>query len=143
MAVKLIKVKNISRNMFTLNLSFVTPKKVLRLNPDVVVDITLEEYTYLTTQCPGAFEKGKLEIVNVDEELDIIPIKSENVMSNEDIESLLGVTLPKFKTKIAEITASALLADIRIAAVEANKSDKYLDVIDAKITEINDGSLLI
>lgn len=143
MAEKLIKVQNVSRNRFTLNLSFVTTKKILRLNPDTVVDITLEEYTYLTTQCPGAFEKGKLKIIKVDENLEITPIESDNVMSNEDIEVLMNLTLPKLKTKVSEITTTSLLKDIRLKAVEVGKQDKFIEVIDSRIVELNNGSILI
>lgn len=143
MAEKLVKVKNVSRNDFGLSLSFVTDGKYLDLKPDTVVPLTSDEYMYLTTQCPGAFSKGFLAVVEIDDSLADEKIESKNVMSNSEIEKLLDLTITKFKKELLVIDSSLLLKDIRIKAIELNKSDKYIAEIDNRIQDTADGSLLI
>lgn len=143
MAEKLVKVKNVSRNDFGLSLSFVTEGKFLDLKPDTVVPLTSDEYMYLVTQCPGAFKKGFLSIVEIDDSLADEKIESKNVMSNDDIVKLLDLTIAKFKKEISVVDSSILLKDIRLKAVELNKSDKFVAEIDAQIGSVSDGSILI
>ena len=143
MAEKQVKVKNVSRNVFYLNLGFVTPGKVMPMNPDTTVLLTADEYVYLSTQCRGVFDKGFLQVVEKDESLNADVIESRNVMSNEDIQEMLNLTIGKFKTALGKIDSMALLKDIRTAAVEAGKTDRYITEIDARISKIANGSILL
>lgn len=143
MAEKKVKVKNVSRGTFYLNLSFVADGKVLPMNPDTIVLLDADEYMYLSTQCRGAFEKGFLQVVEKDETFKADIIESKNVMTVSDVEKLLELTIAKFRTALKKIDSMALLRDIRKMAVEMNKSDKYITEIDNKIEEIADGSILL
>jgi len=143
MSEKLVKVKNVSRNDFGLSLDFVTQGKHLDLKPNTIVALSSDEYTYLTTQCPGSFEKGFLEVIEIDKSLESEKIESNNVMSSEEISKLLDLTITKFKKDISGINVLGLLRDIRSAAVEANKSDKYIVEIDTQIEKNANGSILL
>lgn len=143
MAEKMVKVKNVSRSDFGLSLDFVTEGKHLSLKPNTVVPLTEDEYMYLTTQCPGSFSKGFLEVVDIDEKIANEKIESQNVMSNEDIEKLLGYSLTTFKKKLDDIDSSTLLKDIRVKAIELGKAEKFIAEIEDKIKELSEGSVLI
>ncbi len=140
---KLVKVKNVSRNDFGLSLDFVTEGKYVDLKPDTVVPLTADEYLYLTTQCPGSFEKGFLQVVDIDKTLESEKIESKNVMSTGEIEKLMDLTVAKLKKEISLIDSSSLLKDIRSKAIELNKNDKFIMEIDNQIEAIASGSILI
>ena len=131
MAEKQVKVKNVSRSDFYLNLGFVTPGKLLPMKPDTIVLLDADEYMYLSTQCRGAFEKGFLKVVEKDEKL------------NADITKMLELPIAKFRTALNKIDSDVLLRDIRSAAVEMNKTDKYITEIDKAIEKNADGSILL
>ena len=143
MAEKQVKVQNVSRSDFYLNLGFVTPGKLLPMKPDTIVLLDADEYMYLSTQCRGAFEKGFLKVVEKDEKLNADIIESKNVMSNDDITKMLELPIAKFRTALNKIDSDVLLRDIRSAAVEMNKTDKYITEIDKAIEKNADGSILL
>lgn len=143
MSEKMVKVKNISRNDFGVSLNFVTENKHVNLKPGVVLPLTADEYTYLSTQCPGAFTKGFLQVVEIDPSLESEKIESENVASVSDIEKMLELTLPKFKKEISEVECVSLLRDIRTKAIEMDKSERFMEEIDAQITKFAGGSILL
>ena len=143
MAEKVAKIKNISRADFSLNLSYVTKDRVLLLKPDVAVPVNHDEYSYLISQCPGAFEKGFLKVIDADEKIVDEVIESGNEMTDEDIDALMELTPAKFKNKIKTITSQTLVKDIRRRAVELNKSDRFISEIDAKLAELSEGSILL
>ena len=140
---KVIKIKNTSRRNFSLNLSFVTAKKVLDLKPETEIEITSEEYQYLSTQCPNAFASGCLKVVSAKEDFTGDIIESQNVMSDVDIEALMELTPAKLRNKLKNITSIDLVNDIRIKADELGKSDKFMDEINIKIDELANGNILL
>ena len=143
MAEKIAKIKNVSRADFSLNLSYVTKDRVLLLKPDVAVPVTHDEYSYLVSQCPGAFEKGFLKVIDADKTIVDEVIESENVMTEEEIDALMELTPAKLKTKLKGFTSQALVKDIRRRAVELNKSDRFITEIDTKLADLSEGSILL
>lgn len=140
---KLFKVKNISRADFHLSLDFVKEGKHYDLKPNTVVNLTVEEMDYLTTQCQGAFVKGFLQVVEDEKTKNYdIPV-AENVMSEKEIEDLMSLKLPQFKKAIAGITSLHLIKDIRKVADEHDKKETFMKAIDEKIAELAEGSILI
>ena len=55
----------------------------------------------------------------------------------------MELNITKFRSEIKNITSLSLAKDIRDAIVEHNKSDKFLEEIDKKISELADGSILL
>ena len=141
---KLFKVKNISRANFHLSLDFVKEGKSYDLKPNTIVNLTIEEMDYLSTQCEGAFTKGFLQVVDLDEKIKDydIPV-AENVMTEKEIEDLMSLKLPQFKKAIAGITSLHLIKDIRKVADENDKKETFMKAIDEKIAELAEGSKLI
>lgn len=140
---KLFKVKNVSRADFHLSLDFVKEGKHYDLKPNTVVNLTVEEMDYLSTQCTGAFSKGFLQVVEEEKIKDYdIPV-AENVMTEKEIEDLMSLKLPQFKKAIAGITSLHLIKDIRKVADEHDKKETFMKAIDEKIAELAEGSKLI
>lgn len=138
-----IKIQNISRGLYFLNLGFVKEGKVIRLPQGAIYEVNEDEFSYLITQCKGAFDQGRLKIVSAPTEIDIEDIETANQKSFDDINKLLDLTLVKFRTEIKSITSLDLMKDIRDAAVEKNKTDKFIEEIDKKIKELADGAVLL
>ena len=141
---KVATVKNISRGNFFLSLHQITPNKRFDLKPNSEVPLNEDELAYLMNDCQGAFRKGYLEIIKVDDKVkeNIDIIKTENKLSEEGIDALLDLAPSKMKTKLAKIDASHLLKEIRQKAEELNKSNKVMEAIDARIKEVADGLVL-
>lgn len=138
-----IKIQNISRGLYFLNLGFVKEGKVVRLPQGAIYDASEDEYSYLITQCKGAFDKGRLKVVSAPAEIDVEEVNESNQKSFDDIEKLMDLNLTKFRAEIKNITSLELMKDIRDAAVERNKTDKFMDEIDKKIKELADGAILL
>ncbi len=139
-----INIENISRNPFDLNLDFVTPRKVVTIKPNVSYGLTEDEYSYLVTSCPNLFTKGFFKVKNIPDELkNVDVVESSNVMTDNDIVTLLDLPLAKFKKELSKIDSLPLIRDIHSKALELNKTDKYMSEINTKIDILADGSLLI
>lgn len=138
-----IFIENISRNSFDLNLEFVTPRKVVNIKPNVSYGLTEDEYSYLITSCPNLFSKGYFKVKDVPKELNVEKVESSNVMNDDDIVALLDLTIAKFRKELLKIDSLSLVRDIHSKALELNKSDKYIDEINDRLTALADGSLLI
>lgn len=136
-----IKIKNTSRSVLFLDLSMVTPDRIVQMKDGVVATITEDEYNYLETACPKLFENGNIVVVSKPENVETL--ESKNVASKEDIETLVNKNLTQFKKEIKNITSLDLIKDIRVKAYEIGKNDKFMEVIDEKIKELADGSILI
>ena len=143
MANKLFKIKNVSRANFHLSLDFVKEGKHFDLKPNTVVNLTVEEMDYLSTQCEGAFTKGFLQVVEDENTKDYDVPQAENVMTEKEIEDLMSLKLPQFKKAIAEVTSLHLIKDIRRVADEHDKKETFMKAIDEKIAELAEGSKLI
>lgn len=140
---QLFKVKNVSRADFHLSLDFVKEGKHFDLKPNTVVNLTVEEMDYLSTQCQGAFAKGFLKVIEEEKHENYdIPV-AENVMTEKEIEELMSLKLPQFKKAISGITSLHLMKDIRKTADANNMKETYMNAIDAKITELAEGSKLL
>lgn len=137
---KYVKVRNTSRGYLFLDLKM-AGGKVIEMKADSTAAITTDEYDYLINSCPNLFKGGDLILVNPTK--DIETIESENVLSNDDIAKLVELNLTKFKKEIENITSLSVMKDIRTKAVEEDKTKKFMEVIDEKITELADGSILI
>lgn len=138
-----IKIQNISRSLYFLNLGFVKEGKVVRLPQGAIYDANEDEFSYLMTQCKGAFDQGRLKVLSAPASIEIEEVNESNQKSVEDIEHLMDLTLTKFRSELKDITSLALVKDIRDMAVERNKTDKFIDEIDKKIKELADGSILL
>lgn len=138
-----ITIKNVSRKDFDLNLEFVTPRKVVTIKSGVSYFLSEDEYSYLITSCPNLFSKGYFEVQGVPSGLNIEKVESSNIMTTEQIVSLLELPMTKFKKEIAKVDSLSLIRDIHSKALEMNKSDSYLKEINSKIDSLADGSLLI
>lgn len=140
-----IKIQNISRSLYFLNLNFVKEGKVVRLPDGATYDVTEDEFSYLITQCKAAFDQGRLKVVSAPKEIesDVSNIEVVNQKSVEDIENIMDMNITKFRAEIKKITDLTLMKDIRDIAVERNKTDKFIEEIDKKIEELADGAVLI
>lgn len=136
------KIKNVSRGLFFLSLDNVTRGKRFEMRPGSVVTVDEDELNYLMTECPNAFKKGYLEVVDGEKIEDIEIISTENKMSNEEIEQLLNSQFTKIKSQLNKITATHLLKQIRAKAEELNKSNKTIELIDSRIKEVADSLVL-
>lgn len=138
---KKYKVKNVSRGQFDLNLGFVKEGKVVQMKPDSTFVLSEDEYNYLIEQCKGAFKNGFLEIVSAPENTE--KVESENVLSDEDIDKIVHLTIGRFRNKIKTITSQKALGDIYKAARACNANDKYIEVLENQIKAVGDGSLVL
>ena len=137
-----VKVKNVSRGLFDINLGFIKEGKVVAMKPDSSYILNEEEYEYLAEQCKEVFEQGFLEVVDI-EDVTFGKVESENVMSNEDIDKILSKTIGKFRTEIKTITSDKLLSDIYKEAIAQSKDVKYLDAIGKQIKDCGNTSLVL
>lgn len=136
------KIKNVSRTHFFLSLDQVTRGKHFELKPNSVVTVNEDELNYLMVECPNAFKKGYLEVVDTGEIKDVEVVETENKMTDEEMEELLGYPFAKMKSQMNKITATHLLKEIRAKAEELNKSNKVIEVIDNRIKEVADSLVL-
>lgn len=139
---KVANIKNVSKGSFLLSLNQVTPGRSFKMKPGSLVSVDEDELNYLMNDCQGAFKKGYLQVVDLDEECKIDIVETENVMSDEEIETLLNAQFTKIKSQINKIEESRLLKEIRQKADELNKSNKVLELIDARIKEVADSLVL-
>lgn len=139
---KVANIRNVSKGNFLLSLHQVSSGKSFKMKPNSVVSVDEDELNYLMNECQGAFKKGYLEVVDVDKECKIDIVKTENVMSDEEIEALLNAQFTKIKSQINKIEETRLLKEIRQKAEELNKSNKVLELIDARIKEVADSLVL-
>lgn len=142
MSKKIAKVKNISSMNFLLTLDEVSKGKKFNLKPNSTVGIDEDELNYLTNECPNAFKKGYLEIIDLDEGTGLEAPVTENKMTEEEMESLLNAQFNKIKSQVSKIEVSHVLKELRIKAEEMNKSNKVLEIIDERIKEVADSLVL-
>lgn len=143
MAEKVIKVKNISRGDFWLNLDNITKGRVICMKPETELPLTMDEYLYLVNQCQNAFGLGFLKAIEPTESVANSVIESGNEMSDKDIEDLMSLTPAKLRNKLKTIESEKLLKDIRTKAIESEKAERFISEIDSRITEVADGSILL
>lgn len=140
---KVATIKNISRGDFMLSLHRISGKG-FTLKPNGEVPVTEDELAYLMNDCQGAFKKGYLEVIKVNdsvkENIDIV--ETENKMTEDEILALLDLAPSRMKPKLAKIEASHLLKEIRQTAEELNKNNKVIEAIDARIKEVADSLVL-
>lgn len=142
MSNKVAKVKNISSSNFLLTFDEINKGKKFNLKPNSAVAIDEDELNYLNNECPNAFKKGYLKIVDVEDGVTVdIPV-TENEMTESDMEELLGSPFAKIKSQVGKITESHILKDLRMKAEEMNKSSKVMDIIDERIKEVADSLVL-
>lgn len=142
MGAKICKVKNISRRDFVLTFEEIEKGKKFKMRPDSTVAIDEDELNYLNNECPNAFKKGYLKIVDFDESVTADIPETENEMTEKEMEQLLNAQFTKMKSQINKIEVSHLLKELRTKAEELNKSSKVIDVIDARIKEVADSLVL-
>ena len=142
MGAKICKVKNISRRDFVLTFEEIEKGKKFKMRPDSTVAIDEDELNYLNNECPNAFKKGYLKIVDFDESVTADIPETENEMTKKEMEQLLNAQFTKMKSQINKIEVSHLLKELRTKAEELNKSSKVIDVIDARIKEVADSLVL-
>lgn len=139
---KVANIKNVSKGNFLLSLNQVTAGRSFKMKPNSVVSVDEDELNYLMNDCQGAFKKGYLQVIDLDEECKIDIVETENVMSDEEIEALLNAQYQKIKSQINKIEETRLLKEIRQKAEELNKSTKVIELIDARIKEVADSLVL-
>ena len=142
MGAKICKVKNISRRDFVLTFEEIEKGKKFKMRPDSTDSIDEDELNYLNNECPNAFKKGYLKIVDFDESVTADIPETENEMTKKEMEQLLNAQFTKMKSQINKIEVSHLLKELRTKAEELNKSSKVIDVIDARIKEVADSLVL-
>ena len=104
-----VKVQNISRGLYFLNLGFVKEGKVVKLPDGAIYELNEDEYSYLTTQCSGAFDKGDLKIVSSTDDIEVEPVNTSNQKTNSDIEKLMELNITKFRSEIKNITNAQIV----------------------------------
>ena len=113
------------------------------MKPDATAAISETAWNYLVNQCPNLFHNGDVEMVSAPKDAEIEKVETENVYSDKDIADLVEKNLTQFKKAIAKIDSLSVIKDIRLKAQEEGKSKGFMEVIDAKIKELSNGSLLI
>lgn len=142
MANKIAKVMNVSSTDFLLTFDEIEKGKKFTLKPNSAVAIDEDELIYLNNECPNAFKKGYLKIVDVDGSVTIDVPVTENEMTEDDMEKLLDSPFMKIKSQVNKIEESHVLKDLRMKAEEMNKSSKIMDIIDDRIKEVADSLVL-
>lgn len=137
-----IKVKNVSRNNFDLSLDFVREGKVFPLKPNSTCTLTQEEYDYICEQCPGVFDAGFLAVVGAPDGVDKVEVNEANIMSDEDIQKALKLSITTFKKRLSQIDSTTLIGDIYRAARARNMDDKYIKAITDRAGEVDAGLVL-
>lgn len=140
---KFLKVRNTSRGYLFLDLGVENDNKVIEMKPDATAAISETAWNYLVNQCPNLFHNGDVEMVSAPKDAEIEKVETENVYSDKDISDLVEKNLTQFKKAIAKIDSLSVIKDIRLKAQEEGKSKGFMEVIDAKIKELSNGSLLI
>lgn len=140
---KFLKVRNTSRGYLFLDLGVENDNKVIEMKPDATAAISETAWNYLVNQCPNLFHNGDIEMVSAPKDAEIEKVETENVYSDKDIADLVEKNLTQFKKAIAKIDSLSVIKDIRLKAQEEGKSKGFMEVIDAKIKELSNGSLLI
>lgn len=140
---KFLKVRNTSRGYLFLDLGVENDNKVIEMKPDATAAISETAWNYLVNQCPNLFHNGDVEMVSAPKDAEIEKVETENVYSDKDIADLVEKNLTQFKKAIAKIDSLSVIKDIRLKAQEEGKSKGFMEVIDAKIKELSNGSLLI
>ena len=140
---KFLRIKNTSRGYLFLDLGVENDNKVIEMKPDATAAISETAWNYLVNQCPNVFHNGDVELVSAPKDAEIEKVETENVYSDKDIADLVEKNLTQFKKAIAKIDSLSVIKDIRLKAQEEGKSKGFMEVIDAKIKELSNGSLLI
>lgn len=140
---KFLRIKNTSRGYLFLDLGVENDNKVIEMKPDATAAISETAWNYLVNQCPNLFHNGDVEMVSAPKDAEIEKVETENVYSDKDIADLVEKNLTQFKKSIAKIDSLSVIKDIRLKAQEEGKSKGFMEVIDAKIKELSNGSLLI
>lgn len=140
---KFLKVRNTSRGYLFLDLGVENDNKVIEMKPDATAAISETAWNYLVNQCPNLFHNGDVEMVSAPKDAEIEKVETENVYSDKDIADLVEKNLTQFKKSIAKIDSLSVIKDIRLKAQEEGKSKGFMEVIDTKIKELSNGSLLI
>lgn len=140
---KFLRIKNTSRGYLFLDLGVENNNKVIEMKPDATAAISETAWNYLVNQCPNLFHNGDVEMVSAPKDAEIEKVETENVYSDKDIADLVEKNLTQFKKAIAKIDSLSVIKDIRLKAQEEGKSKGFMEVIDAKIKELSNGSLLI
>lgn len=141
--VNYVRIKNTSRGYLFLDLGVENDNKVIEMKPDATAAISETAWNYLVNQCPNLFRNGDVEMVSAPKDAEIEKVETENVYSDKDIADLIEKNLTQFKKAIAKIDSLSVIKDIRLKAQEEGKSKGFMEVIDAKIKELSNGSLLI
>lgn len=141
--VNYVRIKNTSRGYLFLDLGVENDNKVIEMKPDATAAISETAWNYLVNQCPNLFRNGDVEMVSAPKDAEIEKVETENVYSDKDIADLVEKNLTQFKKAIAKIDSLSVIKDIRLKAQEEGKSKGFMEVIDAKIKELSNGSLLI
>lgn len=139
---KIAKVKNISASNFLLTFSAIDKGKKFELKPNASVSIDADELNYLNNNCPNAFKKGYLEIVDLDESAGVEAPVTENKYTKEDMVEILNYPFAKMKSQVNKIEVSHVLKEMRTMAEELNKSSKVIEILDARIAEVADSLVL-
>ena len=140
---KFLRIKNTSRGYLFLDLGVENDNKVIEMKPDATAAISETAWNYLVNQCPNLFHNGDVELVSAPKDVEIEKVETENLYSDKDIADLVEKNLIQFKKAIAKIDSLSVIKDIRLKAQEEGKSKGFMEVIDAKIKELSNGSLLI
>ena len=141
--VNYVRIKNTSRGYLFLDLGVENDNKVIEMKPDATAAISETAWNYLVNQCPNLFHNGDVKMVSAPKDAEIEKVETENVYSDKDIADLVEKNLTQFKKSIAKIDSLSVIKDIRLKAQEEGKSKGFMEVIDAKIKELSNGSLLI
>lgn len=141
--VNYVRIKNTSRGYLFLDLGVENDNKVIEMKPDATAAISETAWNYLVNQCPNLFHNGDIKMVSVPKDTEIEKVETENVYSDKDIADLVEKNLTQFNKAIAKIDSLSVIKDIRLKAQEEGKSKRFMEVIDAKIKELSNGSLLI
>ena len=141
--VNYVRIKNTSRGYLFLDLGVENDNKVIEMKPDATAAISETAWNYLVNQCPNLFHNGDVEMVSAPKDTEIEKVETENVYSDKDIADLVEKNLTQFKKAIAKIDSLSVIKDIRLKAQEEGKSKGFMEVVDAKIKELSNGSLLI
>lgn len=142
MAKKIAKVKNCSVRDVIVTFDEIERGKKFTIKPDHDVAIDEDELIYLTNECPNAFKKGYLEIVDLDESTGLEAPVTENKMTDKEMEDLLNSPFAKIKSQVNKIEVSHLLKELRVKAEEMEKSSKTIEIIDNRIKEVADSLVL-
>ena len=141
--VNYVRIKNTSRGYLFLDLGVENDNKVIEMKPDATAAISETAWNYPVNQCPNLFHNGDVEMVSAPKDTEIEKVETENVYSDKDIADLVEKNLTQFKKAIAKIDSLSVIKDVRLKAQEEGKSKGFMEVIDAKIKELSNGSLLI